>query len=241
MRAALLVVTAAACGSSAPPQHEAGVYGPASLAQQEPAKPPPPPPPPSPLLARLPIHDGAVPGFDAYTIGHRADPNHCGGIAITVARVAGKPIAPGDEALAAAFELAPPTGLDFSPEHKEASMTAFNAWIAELTKRGGAAMAHYQEAARSGDPHDKAAALARVAQVDRHYATMLARLELPLDIRTGDFVPDKITAFCDTVANAAEPLLKRAEELEQRCAEITSTGWWTPVCATASSARAPSP
>lgn len=62
---------------------------------------------------------------------------------------------------------------------------------------------------------------------------MLARGEVPADVRTGEFAQDKIDAFCGQLNEMAAAIIARAEEATQVCAQRVAEageGWWTSVC-----------
>ncbi len=204
---------------------------PGGLGEPQPA--PPPEPQPAALVARLRDVDGPVPGLDAFVTRRQRDANHCSGTSIATTRVANKAIAKGDEPLAALFELSYPRGLDFSDAHRAASQERFERWLTDLRRVGGAATEHYERAIGKADARAKVIALARLVQISYRVASTVARAELPLDVRTGELAAEKIEAFCDRLAEVAEPLLAQAESAAARCAEAARgvpAGWWTPNC-----------
>ena len=59
------------------------------------------------------------------------------------------------------------------------------------------------------------------------------RAEIPVDMRSGEHAADKQGAFCDNLAEVAQPLLAHADDQVKDCArraEKLSAGWWTHVC-----------
>ena len=209
---------------------------PAPVPKAEPAPPPPPPaPPPAPpkktVYEALRDTDGDIAGLAGFSIQRKVDPNHCGGIAIVTKRA--KKIAREDQPLADVFALEFPTDLSFDDKHKTESTKKFNAFLQQLMKVGGAAREHYEQQVRTGDPVMKVAAAARMAQLFTRLASLLARPEIPFDVRTGDFAQDKIDAFCDTLAKQAESIQAMAEQAIAACfaqkAQVNG-GWWDPVC-----------
>lgn len=215
----------------------ANVYGPASL-----AAPPPAPaakrPPPPPVYDRLQDHGGPIAGLPGFSIKRTPSTSHCGGVKITTKRA--KKIAPADKQIAAVFALEFPTGLDFDPDPKhkaarERSMKKFNDFVSTMTKLGGEATTFYADQAKTAtDAAKKASAMARVVQIQFRLTSVLARGEIPKDVRTGEFKDEKVAAFCDKMSEVSEPLLAQAESALELCAatarQSATTGWWNDVC-----------
>ena len=177
-----------------------------------------------------------------WAIKSQPDATFCGGSKIITVRRKRK-LDPEQQPLSNVYALAFPTGLSFAePAKKAASMKAFEAWMKTLQTTGAAAQKYY-EAMIQADPATRAHAAARLAQVSFRIAEILARAEIPKDVRTGEFASDKITAFCDEMEEVAAPLVMRGEEALGQCAGATggATGWWSSYCVTAASAPAPSP
>jgi hypothetical protein len=253
MRTALLLVVLAACGGASPeprqpPQQQAAVEQ-----NQEPGEPtrspgtgdapvgpevappqaPPAQPPPRSLVPRLRDADGPVPGLDAFATKLKQDSKHCGGSSLVTTRVPGKAIAKDDQLLAALFEISSPKGLDFSDAKKAASERRFQIWLADMQRAGGAARDHYIKTLATADARAKIIALARIAQIQYRVASSMVRMEIPADVRSGEFAAEKIDAFCDKLAEVAEPLLTKAEEAATACAAASSgvpAGWWAAIC-----------
>lgn len=180
------------------------------------------------------IRDDAGPmaGLDAYARKVSSDAAHCGGRAVTVAPT-GKPVKPDDKAFAALLDLQPPRGLDFSDAHKKASLERFNAWVSDVQRLGGAASDVYTKRLSTDSGAAKLADSARVAQVTFQVVSTLARLEIPSDVRTGEFTKDKIDAFCSKLQEVSAPLLDKAEVAVRQCADAAKSGpagWWNAVC-----------
>lgn len=192
-------------------------------------------PPPSPsVLSRLRDAPGSVVGFDAFTIQHRKDSKYCGGVAIVVRRVPGKPIAKRDEPLAAVFAIKFPTDLDFRTK-RDASLKRFNGWVQTITTLGASARERYRDAVDPGNPDSRAIATARDAQIALRIASVLARAEIPFDVRTGEFAANKTDAFCTQMATLAEPLVARADAaIATLCPSVSAPrspiGWWSTLC-----------
>ena len=248
MRLVSLVIFATACGgSSKPPEPHAPAPKPA-LTPEPQARvlgdpkllPPPPPPPPKPekppvppIYERLHDDDGAVAGLTGFATRHMRDPKRCGGFSIVVKKA--KKIAPSDAKLAAMFALEFPVDLDFSEPKKAGSLLKLNAWVDTLTKTMATANTHYQGQFASTDLGVKAAAAARLTQLYVRAASLLARAEVPVDIRTGDGVDEATVAYCDAIGSKAEPLLAlgmQALEACQKHTRVAPAGWWADLCKT---------
>jgi hypothetical protein len=219
-------------GNPAPrPQLAEPKPAPAPAPAPSPPAPPPPTPPKKTVYEALRDTDGDIAGLAGFSIKRKTDPNHCGGIAIVTTRA--KKVAKDDQALADVFALEFPTGLSFDDEHKTASLKKFNAFMQQLTTVGAASRAYYEKKMHDGDVVAKMAGAARMAQIFTRLASLLARAEIPLDVRTGDFAQDKIDAFCDRLVEVAEPMQGMAEQAMTECAakkKIVNGGWWDPVC-----------
>lgn|GEM_PF-4230349 len=242
-----------ACGSSPPPATTpppepapaptAPTPEPAPVAEAEPppaaAPEPAPPAPKVPLFERL-RDDGEVAGLDGWKTQRKADATYCGGFKIVTTR-GKKKVAADDQPLVDVYALAFPTNLNFDPDPKnkkakEASLKKFNDFTETMQKVGGTATKFYEgwftDSAR--DISAKIQAAARIAQINTRLASILARAEIPKDVRTGEFADDKKAAFCDKLLEVAEPLASRAQDATNVCAtkleKAPSTGWWTSVC-----------
>jgi hypothetical protein len=211
---------------------------PAPVEKKVEAPPPPPPapaPPPAPpkksVYETIRDTDGDIAGLAGFSIKRKVDATHCGGIAIVTTRA--RKIAKDDQPLADVFALEFPTGLSFDDKHKTESMKKFNAFLQKLTTVGAASREHYEKQIQSGDAVAKMAAAARMAQIFTRLASLLARAEIPADVRSGDFAQDKIDAYCDELVRVAEPIQAMAEQAIAACASKKpqiNGGWWDPVC-----------
>jgi hypothetical protein len=252
MRVVPLLILAAACGGSSKPVEQpqqqpapaarrspnldaaptVKVLGDASLAREIPPPPPKPEKPPAPpIYDRLRDDEGAVAGLTGFSTRRVRDPKRCGGFAILVKR--GKKIAPSDAKIAAMFALEFPLGLDFSETKKAGSLLKFNTWVETLTRTAADANTHYQGQFASTDLGVKAAATARLAQTNFRAASVIARAEIPADIRGHEFADQATTAFCDTLAEKAEPLLALGTQALEACQKHTlaaPAGWWAELC-----------
>jgi len=213
-----------------------------------PVGPPPAAPQPPPQAQKAPVRerlhdaDGEIAGTPGWRLKRVADPNVCGGTRIGVSR-SKRRLDPDQQMLSKVYSIEVPTDLDFDPAKpkvKEASTMRFQAFLDELGKTGGDARTMWMQTVK--DPATKAAAAARIAQASFRLASVLARLPVPKDVRTGEFAKDKVAAFCDMAAQYAEPILAAGEDALSTCATTSNApaGWWTPMCARAS-APAPSP
>lgn len=260
MRFVALVILAAACGGSSKPAEQpkqpepsaqakkpspnldaaptVKVLGDASLLEKPP-KPPPAPVPPAPVTPiydRLMDVDGAVPGLTGFSTRRVRDPRRCGGFSILTKRA--KKVAPSDAKIVAVFALEFPLDLDFSETKKAGALLKFNTWIETMTKLSRDARAHYEAAYASPDPAVKAAASARLAQMYLRNASMLARADVPTDVRGSDNADEATIAYCEKLAQTAEPLLALGMQALEACRKqtiIAPSGWWAELC------KAPSP
>lgn len=184
------------------------------------------------FYGRMQDEAGPLAGFDAYARKVANDSNYCGGRAVTVTPT-GKPVKPDDKAFAALLDLKPPRGLDFGDAHKKQSLERFNAWVNDVKRLGGAASDVYANRLPNDSGAAKVADSARIAQVVFQVASTLARMEIPNDVRTGEFHKDKTDAFCNQLQAVAAPLLDRAELAIKACkdaAKSAPAGWWSDVC-----------
>jgi hypothetical protein len=256
-RLALVVVAVVvvACGGSKPPPAqtasaqpaESAPAAPASAAQPAPAEPgaepahPPPEPAPAapaekkPIYDRLRDTDGKIAGLAGFSIKRKADKTHCGGFAIVTTRA--KKVAKEDEPLAAVFKIEFPKNLSFDAKDekkKKASLDKFNQFLTELTQIGGDARKEYEsKLIGDADQAVKIAAAARIAQIMTRLASVIARAEIPVDVRNGEYAEDKIKAYCDRMLEVAEPIQAQAELAMTACADKAkgaATGWWNEVC-----------
>lgn len=245
MRLASFVLFAAACGGSSkrpdlvPPAPEPPAPEQPVTVVSEPQPPPPPAPappkperpPPPPIFDRLRDADGAVAGMTGFSTKRVRDPRRCGGFSILVKKA--RKIAPTDTKIAAMYALEFPLDLDFSETKKAGSVLKLNAWVDTLTRTSAEANTHYQGLFASTDLGVKAAATARLAQLYFRAASVLARAEVPVDIRSGDTVDEATLAYCDALADKAEPLLTlglQALEACQKHTRVAPAGWWADLC-----------
>jgi hypothetical protein len=179
------------------------------------------------------LHDraGVVPGMPGFRVVHRVDPHHCGGLAVSVERT-DAPLDASDLALENVLEIKFPTALDFSEPHKQAGLKKFTAWVDHMSALASAGRGFYsqQMMADGATIEERVIAAARIVQVQRHLASILVRAEIPLDVR-GD--REKTQAFCDRIAEVAEPIMLAGEGAAKVCANHAAgvvPGWWTQVC-----------
>jgi len=257
MRLPFLVIVLAACGGSSrpvepPTQPEPApveataekatvdvvwdekTHGPAPKPIAERPAPPPTPaePPRTPIYDRLLDTDGNVAGLTGFSTRRVRDPKRCGGQAILTKR--GKKVAPTDAKLVEVLALEWPVDLNFTDEKTQAaSKLKFQRFIETLMKTLTAAKTQYEAEFVSTDPAVKAAATARLAQIYRRAASVLARAEVPNDIRTGDVADEATIVYCDAMAEQAEQMLQLATEALGACRRFTlaaPAGWWAELC-----------
>lgn len=178
--------------------------------------------------------DGPVPGLPGFSYLRSVSATRCGGVAVSVVRDATAEVPARDSELVALLELEFPTNLDFK-DAREQAMNTFSTWLEDTTSHASVATKGYEEQiAGSSDVALQITAYARLTQISRHFAGLLLRAEIPVDIRSGDNAAEKTDAYCDALAEAAYPLLVRAKETGAQCRKLANggaDGWWTPVCA----------
>lgn len=182
------------------------------------------------------LHDlaGPIAGMSGFSVERTPDTTRCGGVAVRVTRTVGVTVATTDQPLADFLAVEYPLGLDFGDATRQASLNKFSGWLTDAKQRGEtAAEAYTAVLAAASDPAAQAAAAARLVQISRVFAGLLMRAEIPIDMRSGEYAEDKQGAFCDKLAEVAQPLLARADDQVKDCArhaEKLPAGWWTPVC-----------
>lgn len=194
--------------------------------------PKPPTPPKPPLHDRLLDTDGNVAGLPGFSIKRVRDPKRCGGLAILTKRA--KKIAPTDAKLADVFALEFPIDLNFTDEKRKAgSKLKFERFVETLTKTLGAAKTQYEAEFASTDPAVKAASTARLAQIYLRGASVLARAEVPLDVRSSDVADEATIVYCDAMGEQAERFIQLGNDALGACRKFTlaaPTGWWAELC-----------
>jgi hypothetical protein len=167
-------------------------------------------------------------------------PNHCSGKRLVTARDKKKKVATSEQALADYFAVEFPVGLDFT-EGAAASKAAatFDAWLTSYTALGKKATEQYEgELTNAKDNAGMVAAAARLAQINYRLASVLAYAEIPVNLRTGDYAAEATEAYCGRMAEVAEPILARADEVRASCTKKAATVpvkksvWWQQVCVT---------
>jgi hypothetical protein len=187
------------------------------------------------VLASQPFVAGALPGSPGITIKTKGSDGHCGGVALTATvKKSKKP----DKHLAAVFAVKFPTGLDFSPTNeakRKKSAAKFDAWYDALDVATRAAGTHYRDVIGNADVPvaDRVAAAARIVQVARWSAHMVARAPMPKNV--GEY-PEAQAIYCDTLADKAETLEMFAIDASAACRDLATklaagAGWWDDVCA----------
>jgi hypothetical protein len=130
-----------------------------------------------------------------------------------------------------------PVGLNFDPNNKamkEKSLKRFDDWVKQKQKIGGDAVTKYQAVLDVKDAADSIAAAARRGQIPQDLNDALFTAAIPQDVRTGEFAEDKVEAFCDKMAEVADPLEKASIDAYGACLdESTKLGWfseWSKLC-----------
>jgi hypothetical protein len=159
---------------------------------------------------------GPVPGAPGLVVAAKPDATYCGGTAVSVVV---KSAAGLDPELVAALTIEAP--------HDPDSLRAF---VTASTAKVQAARELYVKRAKT----DRAASLARIAQVMRRFAEVMIRFPIPQNVRTGVDAADNTAAFCEQLESVAEPLLTKAEEAAALCRDAgkaAGAGWWNAACA----------
>lgn len=190
-----------------------------------------PAPPPAPALPEA--MTGPVPGATGYSIDDKADDTYCGGHKLTLHAPKKRP-KDVDAEMDAMLRITAPTGLDFTAEHADATRKKLDKWFTAAVTTAMAAQSLYEKRATDDKATDAARveAIARLAIVHHRFADVLARMPIPASVRR---MPEAVTAYCDTLAEKAQPLWQKAYEAAGVCAKKAADarlapGWWAPVC-----------
>lgn len=178
---------------------------------------------------------GPLPGAPTIVIKAKPAKTYCGGVALSAKIKKSKKLQPADKELAAVFALSFPTGLDFDPSHEFASTKSakkFDAWYTKFNDATTDAAKHYGEVlSASSAPMDRVIAAARVVQVVRWSAQVIARGQIAKHIAK---YPEAVDIYCDTLEDKAEPLEAFAQDAVQQCRRLAADakleGWWDQVC-----------
>jgi hypothetical protein len=183
---------------------------------------------------------GALPGAASLVVADTADATHCGGRDVTV-RALPRATAGVEPELIVAMTLDAPRGLDFDPQHEDAQKASekrFSDWFTDATKKMSVARRLYDNRLTDVRAHaaDRVVAIARIAQLDRRFADLIARMEIPASVRTGAYAADATAAFCDAVTEKAQPLYDKADDDAKACRKAAADaklgpGWWDVACA----------
>ena len=182
------------------------------------------------LFQRLRDDAGPVPGLPGAKLTWTKDANHCGGVAVTASH------ATASEPINDVFAIRFPTDLDFTPTNQareNAALVKFDAWVQQTMTTGKDARAFYEERVKTASGRDRIIAAARLVQLQRYIASVFVRAEIPLDVRSGEYAAEKTEAFCDRLAEVAEPIVIVSEGAAKACAQLAAgypPDWWTPVC-----------
>jgi len=181
---------------------------------------------------------GPVPGAADLTIIVATDGAHCGGLRYRVKQVRG---AHSDADFVAAMMVAFPSGLDPAskdPARNKAAVKKLQTWLEDAMKRMTVARARYEKIAFASPPAapaDRVVAVARIAQLERHFAEVIGTAEIPRTILRSASPQDAISAYCGTLDQTATPLAAKADEAAAVCAKFAADahigpGWWDAVC-----------
>jgi tetratricopeptide (TPR) repeat protein len=132
-----------------------------------------------------------------------------------------------------------PKNLSFSKRNKKRSADStrrFNAWIADKTKLATEINSEYGEIKdiAGGGAAWAVAAAARSGQVSQNFSDGLFTATIPAEVRKGPYAEDAVTAYCDTLTTAAEPLEKQSLNAFGFCLNLsTKLNWfnrWSRLC-----------
>jgi hypothetical protein len=190
------------------------------------------------VLDSQPFAAGPLPGSPAIVIKTKGSDARCGGVLLTATVKKSKKASAPDKDLKLVFTAAYPTGLDFDPNNeakRKKSMKRFDDWYTVLESATRNAAVRYKGilADHNKSAGDRIAASARMVQVSRWAAHVVARAEVPKNVRT---TPEAKDIFCQTVAEKAEALEMFAVDAAVECRDLAATlkvgaGWWDDVCA----------
>ena len=120
-----------------------------------------------------------------------------------------------------------PRGLNFSYENRkrrQKSEKRFLDFFQRAMNDFTAVAAAYQDvlAVPQGPRSNpwRALATARSARTSWLLASQLYSIEIPVDVRTGNFVPEAKAAFCDALADKARPLESQAQNAADLCISL---------------------
>jgi tetratricopeptide (TPR) repeat protein len=94
--------------------------------------------------------------------------------------------------------------------------------VTQLLSGSKALRARYEVVATSNDPRSAVAAQARLAQTALRVAQIFLTVEIPKDVRTGEYADDKIQAFCDKLTEVAEAFETAAKATLEACVARSS-------------------
>ena len=117
--------------------------------------------------------------------------------------------------LSAAF----PKRLDFQKKLKRSSRK-FQRWLTRRERATSKVQAMHTEVMKSRSARWSVAAAARMGALMRHFADELYLAHVPKDLRRGKGSEARITAYCDTLADAAKPLAQAALDAFAMCAQM---------------------
>jgi tetratricopeptide (TPR) repeat protein len=148
-------------------------------------------------------------------------------------------LAEADKELEAYLDLKFPQGLNFDPRPEMKAIAAksnkrFSEWVAQKTKIGGVAKAKYNAVFAVKDNADSITAAARIGQISQDFSDALFTAEIPTNVRTGPYAQDATDAYCDKLAEVADPLEATSLEAYGTClSKSTELGWfseWSKLC-----------
>lgn len=183
---------------------------------------------------------GPVPGAPDLLVTIKVDGAVCGGQGYQVIQRKRRGVPPAAVDFARAMTLAFPRDLAIDPgdpEKSAAAMRRFATWVTDATKVMKVARERYLKIAsdKAAAPEARVVAAARIAQLERHFATLLVTAAIPPKLTMGADARDTIIAFCATMGEQGAPLAREADEAASMCGRLAADahlapGWWDAVC-----------
>ena len=143
-------------------------------------------------------------------------------------------------------DIKSPRGLNFSYENRkrrQKSEKRFLDYFQRAVNDFTAVAAAYQDVlAVPQSPQSnrwRALAAARSARASWLLASQLYSIEIPKDVRTGDFVFEAEAAFCDALAEKAEPLESQAQTAADLCISLAGATPTSPLHAECTAMKTP--
>lgn len=121
-----------------------------------------------------------------------------------------------------------PKKLDFDPRNPRVlkrSNERFKKWLTDKQAQGARAEVMFKNAL-IGDAHYAIASAARIGQISQNFADALFAAEIPRHLRRGRFASEQVHAYCDTLAEHAQPLEAKAVGAFALCLKTSTRLSW---------------